>query len=188
MKSKYLAVQLAAILALGLMCGSAFAQNNYRADRISTQGTITRVTRQGDMFQVTLDHGAYTYYVPVATVGPRNLAVGERVRIDGLVAGDVVNSDMIALANEPYFSADPYYHGVPFGQNGWMSATVTSINRHLGYMWVRDDSTGVTYKVDVRHMNTRRPVNVWGIRKGDHISVDGNWENRNTFDAVRIEY
>jgi hypothetical protein len=37
-------------------------------------------------------------------------------------------------------------------------------------------------------MNMRRPINVWDIHAGDHITVNGGWENRDTFDANRVEY
>jgi len=53
---------------------------------------------------------------------------------------------------------------------------------------VRDDSTGEVIKIDVRHMNLRRPVNVWGVRAGEHISINGSWEHRDTFDARLIQY
>jgi hypothetical protein len=42
--------------------------------------------------------------------------------------------------------------------------------------------------VDVRHMNLRHPINVWGMRAGDHISINGSWENRDQFDARLIQY
>ena len=47
---------------------------------------------------------------------------------------------------------------------------------------------GQVFKIDVRHMNLRKPVNVWGIRAGDRIAVNGSWEKADTFDARRIEY
>jgi hypothetical protein len=189
MKNKLLAVQLAGFLSLGLISTAAFAQNTvYRADRISTQGRVTSVIRQGDMYQVTLNHGGYTYLVPVSTVNGRTLQVGDHVRIDGLVNGEVVNSDMLALQGEPAYVTDPAYRTVPYGSSGWMTGTVQRVDRHLGYLVIKDDATGIDNKIDVRHMDLRKPVNVWGIKAGDHISVSGSWENRQTFNATRIEY
>jgi len=191
MKNKHLTLQLALAMGLALLLSaSAFAQDtySYRADRISTQGRITSVTRQGDMYMITLNHGGYTYDVPLAIAGARNLQVGDLIRINGLVSGDLVNTDLIALPGETYYVTDPMYRGVPYGSSGWMTGTVQSLNRHLGYLVVRDDATGANYKIDVRHMDRQRPVNVWGIRPGDHISINGGWEKRDTFNAVRIEY
>lgn len=191
MKNRYFAVQLAVLLSfLFLLSTAAFAQDTYqyRADRISTQGRIMTMTREGDQYRITLNHGGYSYYVPVATVENRDLRVGDRVRIDGLVNGDVVNADMIAFPGEPNFARDPMYRGVPYGSSGWMSGAVQDVNRRLGYLTVRDDANGATYRIDVRHMNTARSVNVWRLRPGDHISINGSWENRDLFDAIRVEY
>ena len=160
----------------------------YRADRLSVQGRISGIRRAGDYYTVTLDHGTYSYNVPIATVGTRNLHPGDVVRLGGLVNGDIVSVDMLATPGEAYYAADPNYRAVPFGSDGWMSGTVQRVDRHLGYLEIRDEASGQTFKVDVRHMNLRKPVNVWGIRAGDHISVNGSWENRETFDARRIEY
>jgi len=180
MKNKQLTV-VAAVVGLMLLLSSAaaFAQDNYqyRADRISTQGRITTMTREGDQYRVTLNQGAYTYYVPVSTV-----------RIDGLISGDVVNADMVAFPGEASYARDPMYRGVPYGSIGWMSGVVQSTNRHMGYLTVRDDANGINYKIDVRNMDRSRPINVWGLRPGDHITINGGWENRNTFNATRIEY
>lgn len=171
----------------------AAPQNNpgtveYRTDRISSQGPITGVERVGDQYKVTLNNGLYSYYVPMSMVNGRDLRIGDSVRIDGLVSGERVNANMIAFTGEPSYTHDPYYRGVPYGSNGWLSGTVQRTDRHLGYVEIRDDATGQLMKVDVRHMNLRRPVNVWGMRAGDHISINGSWEKRDLFDARRIEY
>jgi hypothetical protein len=185
MKFKALA---AMVFALGLVSTAALAQDAYRGDRISTQGRITSIQLDGDMYRVMLNHGDYTYLVPVATVQNRGLQVGDRVRFDGIVNGDLVNTDLVAMPGDARYEHDPMYRTVPYGSSGWMSATVQSVNRHMGYLTVRDDATGGVFKVDVRHMDRNRPINVWAIRPGDHISVNGGWENRDTFNAVRIEY
>ena len=163
-------------------------RNEYRFDRISTQGRISDIRREGDRYRVMLDRGSYPYYVPVATVRDRNLRVGLDVRLGGFVAGNVVNVDMVAFSGDPYYAADPSYRAVPYGSNGWMAGVVQRVDRHLGYLSIRDDQSGQTVKIDVRHMNLRRPVNVWGIRAGEHVTINGTWERRDTFDARQIEY
>ena len=160
----------------------------YRADRISTQGRITAISQEGDQYRVTLNHGEYAYFIPMATVRNRDLRVGAQIRIGGVVSGDMVNADMVAVVGQPYYTADPAYRGVPFGSNGWLSGTVQRVDRHLGYLTIRDDAGGGLVKIDVRHMNLRHPVNIWGARAGDHISINGSWENRDTFDARLVEY
>lgn len=185
------AIALTALLSTPVFAGPQMNPNtriDYRADRISTQGRISSITREGDMYRISLDHGSYDYLVPAATVRNRNLRVGSPVRLSGVVAGDLVNVDMLALRGDPYYTADPNYVAVPYGTNGWMTGTVQRLDRHLGYLTVREDTSGAVVKVDVRHLNTRRPINVWSIRPGDRITVNGTWEKQDTYDATRIEY
>src|SRR5258706_14070353 len=89
----------------------------YRADRISTQGEITSMSREGDRYRIELNHGSYVYYVPVSTVSNRDIRLGLRVRLGGFVSGDAVNADFIAFTGEPAYSTDPAYRGVPYGSS-----------------------------------------------------------------------
>jgi len=188
-QSSALTVVVAAF-ALLLIGSVAFAAPlpDYRGDRISTQGTVTSMTRVGDQVRVELNHGSYAYFVPVSLVGSRDIRLGDQVRIGGTVNGDNVNADYIAFSGEPRYTRDPAYRSVPFGSSGWMSGTVTRLHQHYHYIEMRDDATGLPVKVDVRTMDEKRSVNVWRTRAGDHISVLGSWENRDTFQANRIEY
>jgi hypothetical protein len=162
--------------------------HHFRADRISTQGEITNINREGDQYRVILNHGSYTYYFPVSTTRGREIRVGDRVRIGGVVSGDSVNADYIAFSGETEYANDPSYRGVPFGSTGWMSGTVVSVNRRLNYVTIRDDNSGLPVKIDVRNMDTKRSVNVWRTRTGDHISVMGSWSNRDTFNVSIVQY
>jgi hypothetical protein len=160
----------------------------YRTDRISTQGEITSISREGDQYRVVLNHGSYAYFVPASMIRRSNIRVGDQVRIGGVVSGDLVNADYVAFAGEPAYTTDPMYRAVPFGLSGWMSGTVTSVHRRLNYITLRDDASGLPVKIDVRNMDTKHSVNVWQTRAGDHISVNGSWENHDTFNAGRVQY
>src|SRR5712691_9615827 len=105
---KSLAVQIAAASGLAfLLSTSVFAAPQdygrdtgavYRADRISTQGRISMISREGDRYRIRLDHGNYDYFVPVSAMGARDLRINDPIRLSGLVAGDLVNVDMVATA------------------------------------------------------------------------------------------
>jgi len=161
---------------------------DYRGDRISTVGTITSMSREGDQYRIVLNHGSYAYYVPVSSVRDRDIRVGDQVRIGGTVNGDVVNSDYIAFSGQPAYARDPSYRSVPYGQSGWMSGTVVRLHQHYGYLELRDDATGLPVKIDVRNMDEKRSVNVWRTSPGDHISVNGSWAKRDTFQANQVVY
>jgi hypothetical protein len=160
----------------------------YRADRISTQGQITSISREGNVYRVFLNHGSYAYNVPAPMIRSRDIRIGDVVRIGGVVSGDAVSADYIAFAGEPSYTTDPMYRAVPFGLSGWMSGTVLNVNRRLNYITIRDDASGLPVKIDVRNMDTKRSVNVWRTRLGDHISVNGSWEDHDTFNAGRVQY
>ena len=173
---------MAFAFALLLISTAAFAQN-YRGDRISVVGTVTGMQRMDNgQFSVNLDHGPYTYYVPAAEVHNRDIRIGDQVRIDGLVTGDsTVNADWIAFRGERDYATDPYYRMVPYGSTGWLSGTITQYNRRLGYMRLRDDATGTLIKIDTRSV----PEHI-EFRRGDHISVNGSWEQHDVFQATRV--
>ncbi|SRR6266568_452600 len=190
-KSSASAALVAALSLALLLLGSlavAAPLPDYRGDRISTQGTVTSMTREGDQVRIILNHGSYAYYVPMATLGGRDVRLGDQVRIGGVVNGDTVNADYIAFSGQPTYARDPSYRSVPFGSSGWMSGTVIRLHQHYHYLTMRDDATGLPVKVDVRNMDEKRSVNVWRTNPGDHLSVLGSWENRDTFEANRVEY
>ena len=179
------------LLAVGLMLllgTTALALPAYRADRISTQGTITSVAHVGDEYRIVLNHGSYTYYVPASMIGGRDLRIGDQVRVGGIISGDTVNTDYIAFSGTPAYARDPSYMTVPYGQSGWLSGTVVRLHQHYGYLEIRDDASGLPMKVDVRSMDEKRSVNVWRTQPGDHINVLGSWSNRETFRADRVVY
>src|SRR3977135_3098503 len=106
MKKKFAFAPLVAASGLALLLSStAMAapqpqDYQYRADRISTQGEITSMSREGDQYRVVLNHGSYTYYIPVSAIRSRDIRVGDRVRLGGVVSGNSVNTDYIAFSGE----------------------------------------------------------------------------------------
>jgi uncharacterized protein DUF5666 len=87
------------------------------------------------------------------------------------------------VSTQPMTSASAYANSANF-----VSGTVQSTNRDLNYLTVRDDLTGRLVKVDVRQMDTRHSVNVWKLRAGDRVSVNGSWENGETFQASTVSF
>ena len=70
-----------------------------------------------------------------------------------------------------------------------LTGTVDSVNRELNYFILRDDATGQPVKIDVREMDTRRSPNVWNLRAGDRITVNGSWApNHDRFQAEMVRF
>ena len=68
-------------------------------------------------------------------------------------------------------------------QQGILRGIVEGISPRYGTMTIRDEATGQFVSIDVQQMNGR---GVWGLRRGDFVTVYGQWEGRNTFAAYQI--
>jgi hypothetical protein len=74
------------------------------------------------------------------------------------------------------------------GSANLVTGTVDGVNRDLNYVTIRNDATGQMVKIDVRSLNTRQSVNVWQLRPGDRITVNGGWEKNDTFRASTVNF
>lgn len=157
------------------------------SNRLSMTGRVTRVLPERDGYRVYLDRGSYSYWVPSSVMAGRDLRVGSDVRIGGIINGDLVTADVFAMPGDRYYASDPYYTE-SVRSNGWLNGTVVNSNHRLGYFDIRDDASGDVIRVDVRNANVRRSVNLWDIRRGDHINVRGAWERAGVFQARRVDY
>lgn len=190
------ASSLALLLSAPVYAVDQYGNNNtYRVaqnHRISVEGRITNITREGSggKYDVTLDNGG-TYRLSRATMRDNNLAVGQFVHFDGYMRGRNAFVENVMLSNDPnwnYSRSNPTNsYGYGTTNANYMTGIVESTNRHLNYFTVRD-TNGRLMKVDVRNMDTRRSVNVWNLRPGDRISVNGGWENSDTFRADTVNF
>ena len=188
---------IAGIGGLTLLLSAPIASaQNYRRDervqqygeRVSMQGHIRTVTREGSGYRVYLDRGGYSYYVPSAVAAGRDLRLGTEVRIGGVINGNLITADVVAFPGERYYTTDPYYNGVAVGQAGWLHGVVRNVNRRLGYIELIDDAGGGLVRIDFRNMNIRGRNNIWDLRSGDRVNVRGSWERPGLFEARRIEF
>ena len=119
------------------------------------------------------------------------------VNVWQLRTGDLVTSHG-TWAKNGNFRADfvNFTTNVPMTSGGYnsnnpnmLTGTVDSVNRDLNYFILRNEVTGQPVKVDVRQMDTRRSVNVWNLRAGDRISVDGTWtKDGQRFQAEKVSF
>ncbi|HEX3579605.1 MAG TPA: hypothetical protein VHY33_13660 [Thermoanaerobaculia bacterium] len=115
-----------------------------------------------------------------------NLRNGDPIEVAGAWEnGNTFRASRVNFSNNGY-RGDAPANGTYANNANFISGTVQSVNRDLNYLTVRDDATGASVKIDVRSMNTGRSVNVWRLRPGDHVSVNGGWENRDMFSANSV--
>jgi hypothetical protein len=167
----------------------AYQNNN---GHVTIEGRITSMIRRGSSYDVTLDNGGSTYRVPRSSVTRQNLQIGTYVRLDGYQNNrGVVRVDDVLLPNDANWN---YNRGMTSSSSynapgaNYMTGTVENVNRHYNYVTIRDANTGQRIKVDVRRMDTRRSINVWQLRPGQRIAVNGGWENADTFQATNINF
>jgi hypothetical protein len=175
----------------------------YRADRVmfanrqalnrlanGVTGTVEEVNR--DLNYITIRDDATGQNVKVDV---RKMDTRRSVNVWQLRNGDVVTAygkwakkrGTLRADFVNFGSTTPMTSGL--SSPNVLSGTVDTVNRDLNYFTLRDDATGQTVKIDVRQMDARRSVNVWNLRAGDHITVDGSWTpGRDLFQAEMVRF
>ena len=155
-------------------------------------GTVQQVNR--DLNYITIVDPSTNM---VTKVDVRHIDTRRSVNVWDLRPGDLVTTHGTSAKNGT-FRADfvNFASSVPMASGGYnantvgvITGTVDSVNRDLNYFIVRNDATGQPVKVDVRNMDTRRSVNVWRLRAGDHVTIDGGWAHQgDRFEAATVNF
>ena len=172
MQRKISHAALASVIAAMLLslAGLAFAYD----DDTALTGTVVNVNRDLNYVTVRDDVTGKSFKIDTRSMNARgsidvwNLRAGDRVSATG------------GWSNSDTFRANRVMPPTPRALNrlaNGLSGTVQDVNRDLNYITVRDDATGQSVKVDVRKMDARRSVNVWQLRNGDVVTVNGKWAN-----------
>jgi len=174
----------AALVTAVLLCLPvvAFAQSTYGN---YMTGTVQSTNRDLNYLTVR-DQSGRDIKIDVRNLDTRgsvnvwNLRQGDRIAVNG----GWENGNTFRAATVSYSTYRPMTSSTVDPNS--LFGTVQKVNRNLKFVTVRDDQTGADVKVDVRKMDTRQSVNVWELRQGDPIVVNGGWTKRNTFQANRI--
>ena len=155
-------------------------------------GTVQEVNRDLNYITITDPNTGLLTKVDV-----RNMDSRRSVNVWDLRPGDLVTTHGTTTKNGT-FRADfvNFASSVPMASGGYNANTVNvltgvvdSVNRDLNYFILRNDVTGQPVKIDVRNMDTRRSVNVWNLRAGDRITINGNWAPKNDrFEAATVNF
>lgn len=160
-------------------------------------GTVTRVNRDLNYITVRDQNTGRDVRIDVRQMDTRQsvnvwrLREGDQVVAYGGWSGNARNrfqANTVNFANQSMTSTSSYGTYGTYPNGSYLSGVVQSTNRELNYITVRDNGTGQLIKIDVRNMNTDRSVNVWRLRAGDRITVNGGWENRDTFQASSVNF
>jgi hypothetical protein len=74
-------------------------------------------------------------------------------------------------------------YGYGYQRQGFLRGVVSRINYRYGTMTIRDEATGRFVNIDMQQMGGR---GLRGLRRGEFVTVSGQWERGNSFAAYRI--
>jgi hypothetical protein len=202
--------KLAAITALAAMLAvpSLFADNRrqettdgWRAGssqsrRVTVEGRIRDIDRDRNEFVIRLDtRGSGSGYELVAEAdlrvetasynrgrtGVRQLERGDEIRAIGSIGrGGRVYVDRITLVREEDNRRD--------ADDRYLAGRVKSTDRRAELVWIEEQRTGRLVAVDVRHADrSSRRFDIDDVRRGDRITVRGDWQRNGRFEAERVE-
>jgi hypothetical protein len=198
--------KLAAIAAIAvtLAAPSLFADNrrpettdgwrgrSHDSRQVTVEGSISSIDRDRNQIVIRVDRGGYALVVQpqlrVETASnrrgranTRQLERGDMIRAQGtLDRGGRVYVERLTLVREEDNRRD--------ADDRYLTGIVQSVDRRGEVLWVEMQRTGRVVAVDVRRVdrNSRR-FDVDDLRRGDRISVRGDWQRNGRFEAERVE-
>lgn len=182
--------------------------DTFRADRVMNPapramqrmrngitGTVENVNRDLNYITVRDEASGNSVRVDVRKLDARRsinvwqLRTGDVVTVNGKwknAKRENFRADFVNFGNyAPMASASG---SIIYNSPNTISGVVESVNRDLNYVTVRNDATGRPVKIDVRDMDTRRSVNVWKLRTGDRVTVNGTWADGDRFKAEMVGF
>lgn len=178
--------KLAAITALvaALATPSLFADNrrpettdtwrgrSHDSRRVTVTGRIRDIDRDRNGFVIRLDRGGYTLVVNDAR-DARRLDRGDAIQAVGTVDRGRMYVDRITLLRD---------------DDRTLTGIVTQVDRRGNVVWVELERAGRVVAIDVRRVdrNSRR-YDVDDLRRGDRITVRGEWQRNGRFEAERVD-
>jgi tRNA(Ile2) C34 agmatinyltransferase TiaS len=165
----------------------------YESRRVTIEGRIRDIDRNRNEFVIRLDRGNQTLLAPghlrIETVSRRR----GRTSVNQLERGDVVRATgtvdrrgflnvdritMVAEEDDRHDSNDRYLTGI-----------VESVDRRGEVVFVQVQRSARVVAVDMRHVdrNNIGRDDARNLRRGDRITVRGDWRRNGRFEAERID-
>ncbi len=200
----------AAAVVVMAMTSSAFAETRHRNETdgnrrgdvrrndqrsITTQGRVRSLHRENDGYRVQLDRGEHSFYVPHTALRHRNgrnldLRVGVNIRFTGVYdsRGYVYVSSADWLDDDYFYEDDrrgSQRYG--YGDREYVRGIVERVEAHRGKLLLRDARSGRRVTVVMVGRGNRRGVDLADLRRGDQVTLAGDWHRGGLFEAHRIE-
>jgi hypothetical protein len=144
-------------------------------ERVNVSGRVSSFNRERDGYRVQLDRGG-SYWIPSSRIrNVRDLRVGINIGLGGIFRGGDVYVDAVS------------WPGVAVAQNGLLRGSVDRIDYRTGTVWLRDAGNGRVVNVDMRGNDRGDRLDLRNLRRGDFVTVSGQWVGGGVFDAYRID-
>ncbi|HYH06333.1 MAG TPA: hypothetical protein VEK11_04650 [Thermoanaerobaculia bacterium] len=158
---------------------------------VTVEGHIRDIDRDRNGFVIRLDRGNYVLYADedlrVDSRSGRNrrtrvrqLERGDYVRVSGRTSSRGLYADHITLVREEDDRGGR--------DDAWLSGTVQSVDRRQGLVWVEEARSRRVIGVDVRRADRNdHRYDADNIRRGDRITVRGDWRRDGRFEAESVD-
>lgn len=159
------------------------SRDSYRTyrenERVQMNGRISRYSRERDGYRLWLDHGHYPFWVPQTHWG-RYWQVGVNIALGGVFRGGTVYID-----GDRYDDHDRYRER-QYGD--YVRGYVDRIDYRSEVLVLRDVRTHRTVRVDMRRTDRGRSgLDLRDIRRGDRVTLVGQWVRGDVFAAHEID-
>ena len=145
-------------------------------DRVTLEGRVSSFERERDGYRVHLDHNNYSFFVPERHIrNRRDFRVGISIRLGGVFRGGSIFVDAVDFPGA-------------YGHVSFVRGYVDRIDFRNDTLVLREEVTGRFITVDMRAADRRyRSVDLDDLRRGDFVSLSGDWLRGGLFGATRVE-
>lgn len=158
-----------------------YSRENDSRRHVSESGRIRSFTHERDGYRIYLDRGNYSYWVPESHLRGRRLSVGLSIRLGGIFDNGYVMVDDLGWPDDGY-----YNDGGRYAYRDVVRGVVDRVDFRRGTVNLRSDRGYIT--VDMRSLERRYSrLGIDDLRRGDRVTLSGNWIRGGLFDARRID-
>jgi hypothetical protein len=183
-KAQKLTAVMAAVMMLA--AASAFADSRHQRETddrdwswnrgrvVTVEGRIRDIDRERNGFVIRLHDERVPLFVERQQFRGRDLERGDVIRATGNVQRGVLYADRLTVVRD----RDRNRNG-DWG-NAMISGTVEGVDARRGVLWLRDARSRQSIRVEVRNDS------LYDVRRGDRVSVRGDWRRDGSFIADRV--
>jgi len=162
------------------------------------EGRVRTFSRENDGYRVQFERDNRWYHVPQSAFRGRHneLRIGVSLRLGGYFGGNDFYADSCdfigdgyndGYRNDDYRYRDNRGYGNNYG-NDYVSGIVERVDFYRGTMLLRDARSGRRISVVMVGGNrNRRGVDLNDVRRGDRITLSGDWRRGSVFEAYNID-